>query len=454
MLPAETLPGYTVDGLTPQAAVRPENRDAISQVMEWAARAGAAVAPWGGGTQRGLGNVPARLDLALDLTRCNRLLDFQPDDLTVTVEAGITLESLQRELAQGGKYLALEGPQPAKATIGGMLATSSTGPRRFAYGPPRDWLIGIGVVAADGTESKAGGRVVKNVTGYDLNKLYTGSLGTLGIIVEASFKLSPAPLYSTALIASFQSGQSPESSSSKAVAAAQTLANQRYSPQGLQVFNRAAALRTTHPQIREVAADSDTGRWVAVAFYEGRDEAIVRRRMSDGANLLGSLGAGEVIHLNQEDSAALLAEATDLGWEPETPPRLAVKLNVPPSTVENIIRRASQPLPLDLSPAIVADPGFGTVKLLWWRGPGQEQPAEGEELDVLTTLETIDQIRAFTHQAGGTAVVEWCPLPVKRRIDVWDGSAHGDREIQIMRQIKEKFDPAGILNPGRFLGGI
>ena len=295
MLPAEILPGYAVDGLTPEAVALPENREALSQVMEWAARAGAAVAPWGGGTQQGLGNVPARLDLALDLTRCNRLLDFQPDDLTVTVEAGITLESLQRELAQGGKYLPLEAPQPARATIGGILATNSTGPRRFAYGPPRDWLIGIGVVAADGTESKAGGRVVKNVTGYDLNKLYTGSLGTLGIIVEASFKLSPAPLYSRALIASFQPGQLGESQSSKAVAAAQTLVSLSYSPRGLQVFNNAAALRMNDPQIREVAADSDTGQWVAIAFYEGRDEAIVRRRMSDGANLLGSLGAREVI---------------------------------------------------------------------------------------------------------------------------------------------------------------
>ena len=129
-------------------------------------------------------------------------------------------------------------------------------------------------------------------------------------------------------------------------------------------------------------------------------------------------------------------------------------MNVPPSTVEDIVRMASEPLALDLNPAIVADPGFGTVKLLWWRGPGQEQPAEVEGPEVLAALQTIDQIRAFAHQAGGTAVVERCPLPVKHRIDVWDGSAHGDREIQIMRQIKDKFDPAGILNPGRFLGGI
>ena len=126
--------------------------------------------------------------------------------LTVTVEAGMTLDALHAELAQGRKYLPLEAPHPARATIGGTLSTNCTGPRRFAYGLPRDWLIGIAVVSPGGGESKAGGRVVKNVTGYDLNKLYTGSLGTLGVIVEASFKLTPVPRHSKALIACFQSG--------------------------------------------------------------------------------------------------------------------------------------------------------------------------------------------------------------------------------------------------------
>jgi glycolate oxidase FAD binding subunit len=463
MLPAESLRAYAVGGLTPEAVSRPESREAVSQVMRWASQTGAAVAPWGGGTRQELGNLPTRLDLVLDVSRCNRVLDFQPEDLTVTVEAGITLEALQQRLAQGGKHLAVEAPLPNRATIGGILATGATGPRRFAYGTPRDWLIGIGVVGADGNESKAGGRVVKNVTGYDLNKLYTGSLGTLGVIVEATFKLSPAPLYARALIASFRSAETAGGgpTSALAVSAAQALAKQSYSPQGVLVLNNVAAGRMAHPQIRESMADNDIGPALVVAFYEGRDEALVQRRLSGGADLLGAQGAqalsgglAEVVHLNPEDSASLLAEATGMGWEPGSPPLLVLKLNLPPSAVGEVVSAASQPLPIGQVPGIVADTGFGTVHLIWYGDAAQDQASDQAGFSEPAILETVDKVRDIAHRAGGTAVAEWCPLAVKRRFDIWDGSAFGEREITIMRRIKEKFDPAGILNPGRFLGGI
>ena len=287
---AEELPGYTVDGQTPRAAVQPADRAAVSSVMQWAAAQDAAVAPRGGGTMSGLGNVPARLDLALDLRKCSRVLDFQPDDLTVTVEAGMTLDALHAELAQGRKYLPLEAPHPARATIGGILSTNCTGPRRFAYGLPRDWLIGIAVVSPGGGESKAGGQVVKNVTGYDLNKLYTGSLGTLGVIVEASFKLTPVPRHSKALIACFQAGSG---SADAPVGAAQALVNQGYSPQGVQVLNQAAARRIAVPVIQDMMRGTDPDPWLVLGFYEGRDEGVVQQRSSIGADLMGSLGPGK-----------------------------------------------------------------------------------------------------------------------------------------------------------------
>ena len=131
------------------------------------------------------------MGIVLDISRVNRVIDYQPGDMTATVEAGITVDALQRELAVAGQFVPLESPLCGRATVGGTLATALSGPMAHAYGPPRDWLIGIGVVGADGVATKAGGRVVKNVTGYDLNRLYTGSLGTLGVIVEASFKVSP-----------------------------------------------------------------------------------------------------------------------------------------------------------------------------------------------------------------------------------------------------------------------
>ena len=450
---AEELPGYTVDGQTPRAAVQPADRAAVSSVMQWAAAQHAAVAPRGGGTMSGLGNVPARLDLALDLRKCSRVLDFQPDDLTVTVEAGMTLGALHAELAQGRKYLPLEAPHPARATIGGILSTNCTGPRRFAYGLPRDWLIGIAVVSPGGGESKAGGRVVKNVTGYDLNKLYTGSLGTLGVIVEASFKLTPVPRHSKALIACFHPASGTAGSS---VEAAQALVNQGYSPQGVQVLNQAAARRIAVPVIQDMMRGTDPDPWLVLGFYEGRDEGVVQQRSSIGADLMGSLGAREVVQAGQADTDALLAETTALGWERETPPYMSIKINVPPSAVPALVMEAAQSLSSGRAPApaIIADPGFGTLKLLWWPGADQDSQEEAGSPDSTALREILETIRDLTHQAGGTAVVEQCPLPVKRGIDVWDGSAYGDREVQIMRQIKGKFDPTGVLNPGRFLGGI
>ena len=147
-----------MDGVTPQAAALASTREDTAEVVRWAAAHGVSVFPRGGGTQVALGNVPAEVGLALDLSGQDRLLDYQPDDLTVTVEGGISLGPLQRELAPGGKFLPLEAPLAETATVGGILAANTTGPLRFSYGQPRDWLIGISVVNGDGVETKAVGR--------------------------------------------------------------------------------------------------------------------------------------------------------------------------------------------------------------------------------------------------------------------------------------------------------
>ena len=187
------------------SVVVPENREQVAEVMRWASDCGITVFPRGGGTKTALGNPPDAVGLVLDLSRLNRVIDFQPGDMTATVEAGITLEALQAELAVARQFVPLESTQFQRATVGGTLSTALSGPMAHAYGPPRDWLIGVGVVGADGVATKAGGRVVKNVTGYDLNRLYTGSLGTLGVIVEATFKVSPVQPEESLVVAPFDS---------------------------------------------------------------------------------------------------------------------------------------------------------------------------------------------------------------------------------------------------------
>ena len=197
--------GHEIDGLTPQAVVRPVNRIQVSEVLSWASSEMVSILPRGGGTRIGLGNVPRKADVVLDLGALDRVLDYQPADMTATVESGVTLASLQEQLAPGGEFVPLEAALYERSTVGGILAVGTGGPLAYAFGLPREWLIGIGVLNTQGVASKAGGKVVKNVTGYDLNKLYTGSLGTLGVIVEASFKLLPIDAHSGALLASFPS---------------------------------------------------------------------------------------------------------------------------------------------------------------------------------------------------------------------------------------------------------
>ena len=421
--------GYAVDGVMPLAVARPAGRAEVAAVLRWAAAHNVAVLPRGGGVQRGLGNPPHRAGVVLDLSRLNRVLDDQPADLTATVEGGITLAGMQRELAGGGKFVPLESPLAERATVGGILAANSSGPLRYAYGLPRDWLIGVSVIGGDGVETKAGGRVVKNVTGYDLNKLYIGSLGTLGVIVEATFKLSPRPDTGAALTAAFPALDA-------GIAAGRSLISQVYTPQGVQVINGTVARRLGLDTANPMAAAH------LLAFFAGRPRAVARRR-EESARLLRDAGAVNVDTWDAADSQSLLQRLTDLGWDDDTAPALGLKVNLPPAAVSNLaayveFKGRDEPW------GIVADVGFGTVQLLRW----------GESADPAAAIKEIAAIRERAQALGGTVVVEHCPLAVKAGIDVWGGGPTLEQELAIMRRIKDKFDPAGILNPGRFMGGL
>ncbi|MBF8286481.1 MAG: linked oxidase-like protein, partial [Dehalococcoidia bacterium] len=194
---------FAVDGLTPQAAVAPSSYEQVAAVMRYAHAEGLAVIPWGGGAHIHVGNVPARYDIALGLSRLNAVVEHEPADLTATVQAGMTLSELQGRLGGAGQLLPLDPPGGERATIGGILAANASGPWRHAFGSARDMTIGLRVVTAEGRITRAGGRVVKNVAGYDLCKLYIGSLGTLGVIVEATFKVASLPREQRAAVATF-----------------------------------------------------------------------------------------------------------------------------------------------------------------------------------------------------------------------------------------------------------
>src|SRR5438874_12603422 len=192
-----------IDAMSSVARLTPASREELAEALHTADSRGQAVAPVGGGTQLDLGMPPSRLDLVIETTRLNNIVEYEPADLTVTVEAGLPFADLQTQLAEQGQFLALDLPTAPGATTGGLIATHARCPLRFAYGTARDLVLGTRVANPDGTLTRAGGRVVKNVAGYDLNKLYVGSLGTLSIIVELSFKLAPIPPAADSVVGQF-----------------------------------------------------------------------------------------------------------------------------------------------------------------------------------------------------------------------------------------------------------
>ena len=424
LLPQDQCLQYAIDGVEPGTVVLPSTVDGVSEVLSLAHREGARIAPYGGGTQVALGNLPRGVEIVLGLSSLGRMIDYQPSDLTATLEAGMTLAKAQERLAAAGQFLPLQAPCPEKATIGGVLATGFSGPSGLAYGMPRDWLVGIRVANADGTVTKGGGKVVKNVTGYDLNKLYTGSLGTLGVIVEASFKLLPKPPVSRTIIAPFGSLDG-------AVQTASALLKGYAMPHALVLVNGEVA---EHLKIEGVG-------YRLLALFQGRPRAVearlvgARRATEDG-------GCASLEELSEEQGDALWQRLIDLGWVGDPAPALSVRFNSLPSQTATLVRALEAVENLPYRHGITADMGTGSVKSLWW-------PAPGESLRAPEDL--VQRVTRLADEFGRLWVIERCPLELKGKLDVWGLPPDG---LEIMRRVKAKLDPAGILNPGRFVGGI
>ena len=423
---AAQLTDYAIGTFTPTAVVRPFDQDGVAAIMARAHRAGISVYPSGGRTLTQLGNMPARPGIALDLSGLNRVIDFQPADLTVSVEAGVTIAQLDEALAQDGKHVPISAPLANRATVGGTLAAGISGPLRSAYGLPRDWLIGISVVGADGTQTKAGGKVVKNVTGYDLNRLYTGSLGTLAVITEATFKLAPAPTDWAVILAAFDGVDT-------AAVAAQNLQAQYYAPLGLHVLTGEAAQRI---------APSMDGTAFALAMHGGRP-ASMKRRVEETIGLWSPVA--DTVRVAREDEADELIRAlTDLPADSNSPPSICVRINAQPSALREVLAFTStQQVGNGPPPSVVADVGFGGGRLLWWHDAASadaEQVADG-----------LRGVQSTAASLGGGAIIERCPENAKAHFDVWGEQPSG---MQIMRRLKRQFDPQNILNPGRFVGGL
>jgi glycolate oxidase FAD binding subunit len=389
-----------VEGVEPDFVVEPGSIEEISAVMELAASEGLAVAPRGGGTKMHIGDPPRQLDLIVSTARMNEVLEHTPGDQIVRLQAGIKLQDLQENISSSDQMLAIDPPESG-ATIGGIVAANSSGPRRYRYGTIRDLIIGITVVLYDGTVAKAGGKVVKNVAGYDLSKLFTGSLGTLGVIATANFRLHPRPK------------------------ATRTVAVEVTGPQQAQ----AAAQTIVHSQVEATA----------VELHYGQNE----KRLTV---LLESIPGG--IDAKTETAAFLLKqfgevrtlpdEEVDRPGEPSS--EVFLKIGAPPADLAAVLESvlgAAERKGL-AHPHITGHAGTG-VTLVGFSG-ADEDGASG----------FVKEMREIWVRRGGSLTLQRAPLTVKQRVSTWDD---GGDYLGLVRRVKEKFDPRGGMNPGRFLGG-
>ena len=411
-VPTGPTAGYAVDGIEPEVVVLPRNESEIATSLAEADALGLSVIARGGGEHITRGNTPASYDVALSLERVPESIEHVPADLTVTASASTTLAALNGALLEHGQYLPVDPPcDPARATVGGMIATGAYGPRRHARGTPRDWLIGVRIVLADGTATKAGGRVVKNVAGYEMTKLYCGSLGTLGVITQATLRTAPLPPSTATAAVTCDS------------AAAATDIVLAAWDSGL-AFEAAEVLSPTAGNA--VVGDA---RWAALLRAAGGHAAVDRSLRDLGA--LASVYSGRMT-IHDEESA------WDAWGRAFAPRDVTFVGSVRPSAVASTIATMDRRL-AGAGFALSATVSAGVIR-------GVMRPPAGS-----ATIAAIAAAHAVVERHGGTMVIESAPPAAKAALDVF-GEPRGD--IAIMRRIKEEFDPRRTLSPGRFIGRL
>jgi glycolate oxidase FAD binding subunit len=409
------MPSITIDGYGPLEVSRPESVAELCDLIQQSISNRDAIYPVGGCTALDLGNPPNRPGRAIDLRALDRVVDYPARDMTVTVQAGMILRELQSLLATENQRLPVDFSSPNERTVGGVLATNASGPRRYAFGSLRDHVIGMSFVNGEGREAKAGGRVVKNVAGYDLCKLHIGALGTLGIITQVTFRVRPLPEEKAVIVVRCERGRLSE--------LLDLVHHTSTRPTCIELLNSNAAER-----IGSVPIDSA---WVLVIGFEDNRAAIGWQVQQMVRELTPSYAAG---------LEARVGNASHMLWTTLTEgvPNgsvLEVKANVLPSGIADFCERVSQlPLPSSLQ----AHAGNGIVKLRF------------DRIELEQAREMMGCLLDWSG-ADGNVVVGRCPATWKTTLPVW-GKPPADGGL--MQGVKQALDPHDVFNPGRFVGSI
>ena len=436
----EACAKFAADGVVPLAVTRPASSAEAVEIVRFAKSEKLALIPCGNCTKLGIGMPPARYDIALDVTGLDQIAYYDPGDLTLSVDAGMRLAKLENALAQQQQFLPLAVPFFTECTIGGTIASNIGSALRPGYGSARDFLLGAEFVSGAATLTKSGGRVVKNVTGYDLHKLLIGSLGSLGAITRLNFRTFPLPEGYRHLVSTFSSVDS-------IVHFQAMVSKSPLTPSSFDILGPEAARAVAEfKDNRDAALPSwfIEGDWHVCVGFEGA-ETILRRYSSELIQYAEKCGASNCNVLEKSDDKSLsggLRELVNLLCC-SGPAATMFKIDAFPvfsSEVKDLSALAAQ---FSISSCIFANssgPLYFAV-----------QPDDVNE----GTLDSIAKIAAgvFEYAAAhnGSASILFCPAPLKRVINIW-GLARN--EAALMHRVKIAFDPENIFAPGRFVAGI
>jgi glycolate oxidase FAD binding subunit len=420
----DRLKAYAVDGLAPKAVVVPGTVEEVSRLLAYAHLEKLAVVPRGNGTKMAAGAIPEKIDVVLSMLRINRITEHDIPNLSLSVEAGITLAEVQKKLAGTGRgsFLPLDPPYSEQATIGGIIATNSSGPRRYLYSTARDLLLGIKAVSPNGDVVAFGGKTVKNVSGYDMTKLMIGSWGALGVITEITTKLLPLPEASATLLASF-------GDLAKAGALTRRILHSVLLPSAMELMDGRAA-----GQLGEKA------QYLVAFSLEGVGEAV-DRQVAEIGELAKREGAIDTKVLKGEDERTFWFRVRDFALASTA--SVILRSNVVISKLTETLgnyEKMAQAAGVDC--ALIGHAGNGILT-------GYILDCGAAKMDPI-----VDLIGKFTEEAAkheGNLIVESSPRDLKEKVSVW-GRTRSDEVV--MRRLKERVDPGGVLNPGRFVGGV
>ena len=428
------LERYTVDDVTPSVAVRPASATECAAVVKRAAEHDWTVLPVGGLTRRGIGNIPERCDIALGTSRMDSVLHYDAGDLTIGVEAGVKLAELQRRLSEHGQFLPIHPIRPEQ-TVGGVLATALQGPMQH-WAAVRDCCIGISFVTGDGKQAKAGGRVVKNVAGYDLMKLLIGSHGSLGVITSANFRVYPRPKQTRTFVMRFGSYAEALASRDRIVRSPLApLCLEIASPRALEYLNPSAA-EPRDPDHYSPASPIEPETHCEIVLQAAGSDAVLARYARE-------LGSVVTLTLDGEAEGKLWECFSGFGDRVLARYRNSMLLQVNTTvsdTAATIAAIESAALDNNLLPAFVGRAGLPVLSVAM-------VPLSVDPPSAMQYANAASSLRAAL-PAGSSAIVLRCPTEAKRHFDVW-GTPSSD--LACMRNVKRAMDPRNILSRGRFL---